>query len=65
MPFDPVLPPARFVDVSDAELEAKLALLRKQGYVVDRRCVLSVPIGDRNGWRIFYQPLNVVMGLVG
>ena len=65
MPFEPILPPSRFVDVSDADLEAKLALLRKQGYVVDRRCVLSVPIGDRNGCRIFYHPVNVVMGLVG
>ncbi len=54
---------AQFVDVPEGELYAKLAELKRRHYIVVG--VTPAPLPAAGGHRIWYQPINVVLGLVG
>ena len=60
--FDNPIPSARFVDVTEGELHAELAKLKRGHYLIVSVTAAPLPAA---GWRIWYQPVNVVLGLVG
>jgi hypothetical protein len=62
MPPENPLPPARWVDIPKADLEATFATLRRQHCMVINFTEAPLPA---TGWRVWYQPINVVLGLVG
>jgi hypothetical protein len=63
MSFENLLPPARYIDVpKGTDLEATFIRLRRQNCLPINFTEAPLP---GTGWRIWYQPINVVIGLVG
>ncbi len=59
---DNPLPPAKHVDVAEGDLHAKLNELKRGHFLIVSVTAAPLPAA---GWRIWYQPVNVVLGLVG
>ncbi len=60
--FDNPLPAPQYVDVAEGDLHGELAKHKRGHYLVVSVTTAPLP---KTGWRIWYQPVNVVLGLVG